>query len=159
MRSLTSTSLLLSLAMLSGCEASRLDQQMEELCKKDGGVTVHQTVTLPPTRFDTTGRLVTGAPQKHGRAMLTQTIGSDYLIEHKEDVIKAGNPFSGVISEGRLLRHITTVRRIADDKEMGVEITYGRTGGDITLGHPSQHFCPRPKPNPGVVHAVFIKGE
>ena len=32
---------------LAGCERWSLDRQMEELCKKDGGIKVYETVTLP----------------------------------------------------------------------------------------------------------------
>ena len=38
--------LLLALMMLAGCEKHRLDEQVKELCAKDGGVKVYETVQL-----------------------------------------------------------------------------------------------------------------
>ena len=43
------------IALISGCEKFELDRQMEELCKKDGGVRVYETVKLPPELFDQNG--------------------------------------------------------------------------------------------------------
>lgn len=42
------------LASLAGCEKYALDRQMAELCKKDGGLEVYETVTLPRSAFDPT---------------------------------------------------------------------------------------------------------
>lgn len=56
MRSLiaASTALLLSLG-LAGCERWELDRQMEELCRKDGGVKVYEAVTLSAGEFSNVG--------------------------------------------------------------------------------------------------------
>lgn len=153
------TLLLFAITTLTGCEKYALDRQMEELCAKDGGVKVHEMVRLPPNSFDITGRVITGETQSHGEGLSTQTVGDKYVVESATYTIKQGEPFSGLISQGRLLRFTTTVRRIADDKLLGTELSYGRTGGEITLSHPSQNYCPKPRANPGVVQAVFIKGE
>ena len=40
------------LLTLAGCERWALDRKMEELCRKDGGVKVYETVTLPPKEFE-----------------------------------------------------------------------------------------------------------
>ena len=44
-----------ALLLLTVCEKFALDRQMEELCKKGGGVKVYETVTLPPEMFDQWG--------------------------------------------------------------------------------------------------------
>jgi len=134
---------------------------MQELCKKDGGVTVYEKVTLPKAAFDDTGRLITGEFRRTSDHRTLIPVGREYLIERNEEVIKGRRDpsFEGAFPEGRLLRFITTIRRNLDGKVMGIEITYGRTGGDLTLGHPGQNFCPKPRPNPGVEHAVFVKGD
>ena len=46
---------ILTPALLVGCEKARLDQQVKELCAKDGGIKVYETVKLPPERFDQWG--------------------------------------------------------------------------------------------------------
>ena len=47
--------LLIAALLLSGCEKARLDQQVKELCAKDGGIKVYETVKLPADRFDQWG--------------------------------------------------------------------------------------------------------
>jgi len=151
---------LTALALLqSGCERYALDRQMEELCRKDGGVKVYESVRLPADRFDLTGRVISSPAQEMGRGVFVQVVQGGYGIESRDEVIKAGDPFKGFVSEGRLLRFTTTVRRLSDGKVLGEEISYGRTGGDISLGHPSQSICPNPRPARGVVQAVLEKGE
>ena len=48
---------LLAAVAISGCEKYALDRQMEELCKKDGGVRIFEHVKLPANRFDEHGNL------------------------------------------------------------------------------------------------------
>lgn len=159
MRGLTYLSIAATACMLSGCEKYALDRQMEELCKKDGGVKVYETVKISAKLFDTTGRLITGPTQNRGGGLFTEIAADRYQITSKHDVIKDGNPFANMLSEGRLLRHQIIVRRIADEKILGEEVSYSRTGGDITFGHPSQNFCPRPRPQPGIIQATLLKEE
>jgi hypothetical protein len=129
---------------------------MEELCKKDGGVTVFETVVVPSGAFDASGRLVTLRKEsRHGQFI--DLVQQSYEIKREETAIKAGDPFKGLVSEGRLLRYQTTVRRLSDNKVLGTEITYGRTGGSLTLGHPSQNYCPKPRPA-AIENLVFKKG-
>ncbi len=52
---------------LSGCEKFALDRQMEELCKKDGGVKIYETVTLPASMFDRLGDPFPGWPSRPER--------------------------------------------------------------------------------------------
>jgi len=54
--------------VLTGCEKFALDRQMEDLCKKDGGVKVYETVTLPASMFDQLGDPFRGGAQKFCRA-------------------------------------------------------------------------------------------
>lgn len=160
MRGLIVTTTLVATLLLPGCEKYALDRQMEELCAKDGGVRVYEKVVLPAEMFDKTGQLITDSREvlENGTVILRH-VGDKYVIEHLEEVIHPGNPHSGFISEGRLLKHVTLIKRVSDKKILGAEISYGRTGGDLTLGHPSQNYCPKPRSTPGVVHAVFTKGD
>ena len=43
------------LLLLSGCERWYLDSKMEELCAKDGGIKIYETVTLPASDFNEFG--------------------------------------------------------------------------------------------------------
>ena len=43
--------LLFHLLLLLGCEQARVDAQMEELCKQDGGMKIYEKVVLPEDQF------------------------------------------------------------------------------------------------------------
>ena len=148
-----------ALVLAAGCERSLLDQQMESLCRNDGGVVINETVKLPAAEFDATGRVIARPFVSEADGVWTQIAGDSYRIQYTTIVIKEGNPFSGFFSEGQLVRYVTAIHRVPDKKLMGVEVSYGRTGGEIALGHPSQSYCPNPRVSPGVVEAVFLKAK
>jgi hypothetical protein len=150
--------------LIAGCEKYALDRQMEELCKKDGGVRVFETVTLPASAFDRTGQLTTTIDSS-SKAPPAVTIlrSGEYSITSKTTVLKAGDPFSGagagLIKEGRLQRYETVIQRSSDKKVLGTDVSYGRAGGEINPGHPSSNYCPKPPIAPSLLNAVFRKEE
>ncbi len=145
-----------TLFLLTGCEKFALDRQMEELCKKDGGVKVYETVTLPPEMFDQwgdpfpgwRGRVLQGKPEER--------LGPDYRYVVERHYLKEGDPLKG---EGRLTRHVTQIIRRADNKLMGEAVSYGRSGGDfIAYAHPTSKSCPTYKTDDDwVIKSVFLK--
>ena len=44
------------LLALSACGDWELHRKMEEMCKNDGGIKVHETVILPASEFNTVGQ-------------------------------------------------------------------------------------------------------
>lgn len=153
------THVVLALALaLAGCEKYALDWQMEELCKVDGGIVVYETVHLPPSRFNPDGTLVPVVPHREGMPLAEHLLGKDYAIEHSFKTIKEGHTFGRMFSEGRLRRYQEVIRRISDQKILAAEVSYGRVGGEITFNHPSQSFCPDPRPTPGLLTSTFRKG-
>ena len=153
MRSLKLQVVLPVLVLLGGCERYALDRQMEELCKKDGGVRVYETVTLPPEMFDQNGDPFPGWRARPESLRL----GPDYRLVREDVDIKQGDPLRG---EGRLTRFRTKVLRNADNKVLGEGVLYGRSGGDlIVVDHWSSKFCPSQlKDSRSVVLDVFRKG-
>lgn len=137
---------------LSGCEKFALDHQMEELCKKDGGVKVYETVTLPPEMFDQWGDPF---PGWRGRK-LEDRLGPEYRYVVETTYLKQGDPLKG---EGRLDRTATQIYRRSDGKLMGQAISYGRSGGDfIAYAHPTSKSCPIYKTDAEwVIKSVFLK--
>ena len=150
----------LMLVSLVGCEKYALDRQMEELCKKDGGLKVYETVTLPRSAFDPTGYLIRQRLTDPSKPLTSYAIvsGGEYSISSVRVDIVGGQVGTGFVKKGRLSRHEFVVHRIADKKVLGVEVSYGRTGGEVSLGHPSSNSCPLTSPNPGLIDAVFKKG-
>lgn len=148
------------LCILTGCERWALDQKMEELCKKDGGVKVYEKVKVPSGWLDFSGRpnpkMFPSRDVGGGRSR--QMVADQYLIETTREEIKSpSNDGVGFYTEPRLTRYVIFIRRLSDNKTLGEEVSYGRLGGDLSLGHPSSKSCPDPAPVPDVIQSVFNK--
>ena len=145
--------LLIAMSLISGCEKLWLDRQMEELCKKDGGVRVYETVKLPPEMFDQLGDPFPGWRTRKSEDRL----GTEYLFEETDAILKDGDPLKG---QGRLRRYYRKIIRRADKKLLGESVYYGRSGGDfIAFPHPTSKGCPASQSSNDVIKQVFIKQE
>ncbi|WP_147435825.1 hypothetical protein [Sulfurisoma sediminicola] len=124
---------------------------MEELCKKDGGVKVYETVMLPPEMFDQWGDPF---PGWRGRK-LEDRLGPDYRYIMEITDLKKGDAFKG---EGELRRFSVRINRRADNKLMGEAISYGRSGGDfIAFAHPTSKSCPADQSESDLIRSLFAK--
>ena len=139
--------------LLTGCEKQRLDAQVKELCAKDGGVKVYETVKLSPEMFDQWGD-----PFPGWRGKREDRLGPDYRYLTETRYLKQGDP-NQLFSEGVLRRYSEKIIRVSDSKLMGESIVYGRTGGEaILLGHPSGTMCPTFKSaDEKLIRSVFLK--
>lgn len=149
-RTVCALAMVAAMALLSGCERYALDRQMEELCKKDGGVTVYETVTLTPAEFETLNSYAATAKDRQ------EYFGPAYTYIEERKVLDVGEPSKG---EGRLTRWSISIIRRSDGRLLGESVEYFRTGGDLfTFGfQPSSNYCPKPRTT--LAQAVFIKGE
>lgn len=119
-------------------EKDHLNAQMAELCKKDGGVKIYETVKLPPEMFDDLGNLKAGKNLRKGEEYVTQFAGAYELITENK-VLKDGDSLKG---EGRLARHHIKLLRMSDQKLIAEMVDYNRAGGDRWFaGMPSQDTC------------------
>ena len=144
-----------ALLALAGCERWVLDRQMEELCKKDGGIKVYKKVRDPKMEFNN------GAPfYRHTSPNWPQDeyYGPDYKYVVTREILvgKDAKPERG---EGRLDREYSVLYRRADNKLLGEAIRYARGGGDFfTFGfQPSGRSCP--SPHDDLASSIFVKGE
>lgn len=121
------------------------DRQVSELCAKDGGVRVYETVRLPRERFDKWGNV--GIHEK-GYAKPAD----EYYYESVIHYYREGNP--------TLLRSRSWVVRRSDNKVLGEAISYGRSGGDVPgPGHGSSFHCPPIADAEGKIESsIFLKG-
>ena len=154
----------LAVSGLVGCERGELDRQMEVMCKKDGGIKVYETVTLPASYFDETGSLKLGRSMpwgvnKVGIKSHFYRIGEDeyrYIVTVTQ---VAGRPNADATrGEGLLNRWQTVVLRTSDSRRLGESISFDRGGGDgITFGfQPSGDYCPKPRLD--LTQSIFMKG-
>ncbi|MBZ0132964.1 MAG: hypothetical protein K8F53_10165 [Rhodocyclaceae bacterium] len=150
MKTFLSLVLMTASLFLAGCEKARLDQEVDRLCRLDGGIKVYETVKLSKEDYDEKRRIVfpqfIGLPEDKGR------YGTNYIVVSKDSVLRDGNP--------SLRRSHIQVIRVSDKKVLGERINYTRFGGDMPNPfHPSSYACQNVIDNPGLIRQVFIEGE
>jgi hypothetical protein len=116
--------------LLAGCEKARLDAQVRELCAKDGGIKVYETVKLPAEKFNRWGQ-----PNFYDPTGGENALGPEYIYKSEDHYYPTGNP--------AMIRHHHQVMRRSDGKSLGEAISYGRGGGDLPgPWHGSSFRCP-----------------
>lgn len=91
----------IALLALVGCERWELDRQMEELCKRDGGVKVYETVTLPASEFSNVGQPL--ARYQRLAQSSADLLGPDYQYVEKREFL-VGPYANAQKGEGQLTR-------------------------------------------------------
>ncbi len=128
---------------LYGGEKAVLDRQVRELCAKDGGIKVYQTVSLPTEKFNEWGQINFYKPT-HGE----EALGPEFRFKQETTYYRRGNP--------ELWRtHIEVIRRL-DEKILGESTSYSRRGGDLTgPWHDSSFGCPEERGDVPLLMKVF----
>ena len=110
-------------------EKDRLDEEVRQLCAKDGGIKVYEQVTMPPEMFDKFGVII--LPD----ATDTQPLGSQFVLEEETKFYRTGSP--------SLRREHAKIIRNSDRRVLGEFTSYHRVGGDL-IGpwHDSTFACP-----------------
>lgn len=122
------------------------DARVRELCAKDGGVRVYETVELPAELYDQYARGNWMLPDKAGAKST-----DEYYVERDVLYFRQNRP--------SLLRRKSQIIRRIDGKVLGVYIHYGRGGGDLPgPWHGSSFSCP----DPATVKfetSIFVRGD
>jgi len=117
------------------------DAKVRELCAKDGGVKVYETVTLPAEKFDKYGKV-------HIPSKSFSKPEDEYYVLREELYYRKGDP--------QVTRDQARIIRRRDGKVLGEEISYGRRGGDLPgFWHDSSFRCPK---STIFESAIFLKG-
>lgn len=120
------------------------DGQVRELCAKDGGIKVYETVKLPADRFDEFGTVK--IPVKK-----SATNRDGYYYENNTQILRGDDPV--------VRRSHTRIVRSVDGFFVGESISYHRVGGDLPgPWHPSHFACPKPI-ELDLERKVFVKDE
>lgn len=137
---------LTGLLWLAEGEKWQADKKVRELCAKDGGVKVYETVKLSPERFDQWGN-VNIPNKKYAKPT------DEYYYESEILYYREANP--------TLLRSRTWIVRRFDGKVLGEAISYGRGGGDLPgPWHGSSFHCPQIAETEGKIESsIFLKGD
>jgi len=133
-------------ALVSNGVKAYYDRQVREMCAKDGGVRVYETVRLPAEKFDELKRVNFVLPDK------TQVEPADeYYSETARHYYRKGNP--------EVSRRQYRIIRRSDQKILGELVFYGRGGGDLPgPWHGSSFTCPSPT-QVRFESAIFEKGD
>lgn len=94
------------------------DYQVREMCEKDGGVKVYETVKLPSEMLNQWGQVSFQIPTKQNAKPL-----DDYYFEWDVHHYLRGSP--------EVWRNHFTLVRVKDKKILGEAIGYSRRGGDF----------------------------
>ena len=120
------------------------DAKVRELCAKDGGVKVYETVTLPAEMFDKWGMANFYRPTQGENAL-----GTDYLFKNETSFIRNDNP--------KIWRDQYQLVRRKDGKLLGEAVSYSRQGGDLPgPWHASSFGCPADAGDASLVQKIFI---
>lgn len=133
-------------ALVSNGVKAYYDRKVREMCAKDGGVRVYETVSLLPELVDKF-RIPTTPYQK-----LKDT--DKYYSEWNEQNYREGNP--------SIRRDHFLVYRRSDMKLLGEAVSYARLGGDLPgPWHGSSFSCPEDSGNSVLQQRIFVqsKGE
>jgi hypothetical protein len=124
---------------------------MEDLCKKDGGIKVYETITLPAREYEAIWKFAAVA------ASPADYYGPEYRAVSTREVL-VGKNAKAESGMGQLSRLYWAVCRRSDDRLLGAQVTYQRDGGDpFTLGfQPSSASCPHV--DHGFARKIFVKG-
>jgi len=107
-----------------------LNHQVRELCAKDGGVKVYETVTLPPEKFNQWGQ-----PNFFDPTQGENALGSEYIFKRESPDFQNRN--------STVFRYHYVVIRRLDQKILGETTSYGRSGGDLPgPWYGSSFHCP-----------------
>lgn len=120
------------------------DNQVRELCTKDGGVKVYEAVKLPAEKFDKWGMVNFYKPTQG-----ENTLGPEYVYKSETTYYRRDNP--------AMWRTHTKVMRRLDGKLLSESVSYSRRGGDLPgLWHPSSFSCPK---EIGLIEKTFIRSD
>ena len=120
------------------------DRQVRELCAKDGGVRVYETVRLPAEKFNQWGQVNFYRPDQGENAL-----GPEYVFKRETVYLKQGNP--------EISRMHDQVIRRSDGKLLGESVFYRRGGGDLPgPWHGSSFMCPVLSVKTDVLRQIFV---
>ena len=110
-------------------EKDRLDEEVRQLCAKDGGIKVYEEVTMPAVNFDEFG------VAKFLDATEVKPLGNRFELYEETKYLQKGTP--------SLRREHAKILRSADNKLLGESTSYHRVGGDFPgPWHDSSFACP-----------------
>ena len=129
---------------VGGCtrEKDRLDEEVRQLCAKDGGIKVYEQVKMPAEMFDKFA--VLNPPD----ATDMQPLGGLFILKEETKYYRTGDP--------SLRRESAKITRRSDGRLLGEFASYRRVGGDLPgPWHNSTFVCPSNTGTASLKRSVF----
>lgn len=134
-------------ALVSNGVKAYYDRQVRELCVKDGGVRVYETVRLPPEKFNQWGQPNFQIPITPYNKLKE---ADDYYLEWEITKLKSGYL--------NLTRNHFSLIRHKDKKLLAESVSYSRGGGDLPGPWANSSFtCPNKHKEIPLFQQTFIK--
>ena len=113
------------------------DHRVNQMCEKDGGVTVYERIVLSEEEYKRLGGTKSGLA--FPLEQVAEKSGFPYFRRVVDVRIRDASP--------EVVRFETLLIRRSDRKVLGRVVQYGRSGGDFPTGISSQTYfmCPRLK--------------
>lgn len=115
------------------------DYKVRQMCEKDGGIEVYETVSLTKEEYKRLGGSERGLPVPNP---VYSNVDEEFpfIREERSTTIRSNSPKVG--------RSESIIKRRSDDKILGRSVYYWRRGGDFPFGlaEGSSFGCPRPNP-------------
>lgn len=148
-RAATLFSIAAAIVMIAGCvgyvpgRQAYWDSKVKEMCDKDGGVTVFETVQLGTQDHRNIDEILDVLPRDKDSMLASR---KPYYLQVTQSTIRQSNP---VVMRGK-----TEIYRRSDSKLLGRSVRYWRTGGDFPTGlsQGTHYICPA---NSKLVERVF----
>ena len=135
--------------LLSACATPSqilTDAKVRELCEKDGGIKVYETVRLPAEKFRRYTQFLTTVPFQELKE------DDEYYLVWNVSELKDGNP--NLSSD-----HFQIIRR-SDLRILGEATSYIRKGGDVPgPWHISSYRCPDKATDSFLIRRTFLIDE
>lgn len=129
--------------LVSNAVKAYYDRQVREMCAKDGGVRVYETVRLPAEKFNQWGQV--RIPTKQSAKP-----DDEYFYESSTNYLRNGNP--------EIWQSRYKVYRQADNKLLGESSGYVRRGGDLPgPWHESSFGCPENTDITDLNKQIFVR--
>lgn len=123
------------------------DTKVREMCAKDGGISVYESVELPAVMFNKWGQINFYRPNQGENAL-----GSEYLVKVETQFLRTEN------EDPVIMRFQSQVFRKSDGKLLVDSVSYARRGGDLPgPWHASSYRCPEHVKD--ILDELFVKSK
>ena len=121
-----------------------VDNRVKELCEKDGGVNVYESISLPPEKFNKWGSINFYVPTEGENAL-----GDEYIFKRNRILLKEEEP--------SIIKVHTMIIRRKDMRLLGESTFYKRSGGGLPgPWFNSGYGCPILNKQTDILRQVFI---